>query len=743
MTQFVFANNIKTSLAAPVTSTGTTITLASAAGLPTLTTGQMMPLTLTDAKTLTVYECVYVTAINGLTLTVNRAQEGTGAYNWNTGDLVMCGPTADSVADAYGNPNNMFHGATASQFDDSSALASTEFVQDALGNLAGMMVNITVSTALDSTAFGRAIQLNSSTPITITLPPAAQDGAALWLYNDNRGNVTVTVANPATDFIDAPPVLVHQTSFTLRQGDRVFMVRRGDSEWDILGGSWMARKIATTMAILTDTGAANAYAASNDTPMAALPTTTGVTQLLRIANTNTGASTYAPDGLATAPIYGMGGVALQGGEIVVNGLATLVSFVSPLLNNGNLCWVLTSCTGGALQVASGSYGVTAAQFDATTQVATDAFVQRALGNLAGNIINVTASTVLDNTAFGKSIQLNASAAITLTLPPGLQDGAALWIHNDKAYTATVTVANTATDFIDAPPGLVHQTSFTMDQGDSALLVRRGDGEWDIIGGSWMARNLLMVTPPQFDDTTKLPTTQWVNQRGVAYPTTPQAINGSPNGTYAIPVSGLNNMWHLCGTGPYTVTLPPLASCPMGSTLYITNGAAATCNVVQAQGDTALIGGSTSGISLLVGAAVGVAVQEQGYWRMLGTSADLPYRPEFQSTLSSIIWAVGQSGYLTLPGNPYPIVIQAGFARIPGTTTSVTVTLPIAFNHTYLLGVVADSGPLCCPYGITPIVNGSNSNSQITIYAPPYVIDVDGVIVSKPGNVDAQWVVIGY
>ncbi|WP_261531256.1 gp53-like domain-containing protein [Burkholderia multivorans] len=103
--------------------------------------------------------------------------------------------------------------------------------------------------------------------------------------------------------------------------------------------------------ILQDTGSANAYAAANPVPMASLPTVSGIVQTISVKTTNTGASTYSPDGLAARPIFGLGGAALQGGEMVANGIATLVSYVGPLLNGGSLCWVLFECIGGAQQVA--------------------------------------------------------------------------------------------------------------------------------------------------------------------------------------------------------------------------------------------------------------------------------------------------------------------------------------------------------------------------------------------------------
>jgi len=117
-----------------------------------------------------------------------------------------------------------------------------------------------------------------------------------------------------------------------------------------------------TKVVLTDTGTANAYTAANPVPLTVLPTATGFTQTVKIAHLNTGTSTYAPDGLATAPIYSLAGALLQGNELPVNGVATLVSFVDPLLNSGNLCWVLYECVGGAQPVAPASASEHAVQW---------------------------------------------------------------------------------------------------------------------------------------------------------------------------------------------------------------------------------------------------------------------------------------------------------------------------------------------------------------------------------------------
>ena len=113
MTTYVFANNVNTTLASVASSSATTLTLSSSTNLPTLSAGQIMPLTLNDAATGSVYEVVYVTAISGATLTVTRAQEGTGAQNWSVGDFAFSTPTAETAAVTTGDPTKTFQVANA------------------------------------------------------------------------------------------------------------------------------------------------------------------------------------------------------------------------------------------------------------------------------------------------------------------------------------------------------------------------------------------------------------------------------------------------------------------------------------------------------------------------------------------------------------------------------------------------------------------------------------------------------
>lgn len=95
MTIFVFANNVNTTLAGAVSNSATSITLSSTANLPSsIPSGSVLAITLNDVATRQNFEIVYATAITGATLTVLRAQEGTAALAWLTGDFSYSPPTA-------------------------------------------------------------------------------------------------------------------------------------------------------------------------------------------------------------------------------------------------------------------------------------------------------------------------------------------------------------------------------------------------------------------------------------------------------------------------------------------------------------------------------------------------------------------------------------------------------------------------------------------------------------------------
>ena len=117
----LFANNATTTLATSITSSDTSVTLASGTGVlfPNPTVGQeYFLLSLTDAATKTLNEIVQCTARSADVLTIVRSQEGTTARAWNAGDIAQNNWTAGSPFDLNftqlvtnaGNPNGAVEG---------------------------------------------------------------------------------------------------------------------------------------------------------------------------------------------------------------------------------------------------------------------------------------------------------------------------------------------------------------------------------------------------------------------------------------------------------------------------------------------------------------------------------------------------------------------------------------------------------------------------------------------------------
>ena len=95
-----FTNNAISTLASGITNSDTSITVVSGGGtkFPSLTGGEYFRATLIDASNN--LEIVKVTARSGNVLTVTRAQEGTTARNFSTGDRIELRMTAQSLLDA-------------------------------------------------------------------------------------------------------------------------------------------------------------------------------------------------------------------------------------------------------------------------------------------------------------------------------------------------------------------------------------------------------------------------------------------------------------------------------------------------------------------------------------------------------------------------------------------------------------------------------------------------------------------
>ena len=93
-----YSNNARSTLAAAINSTVTTISVVDASTFPTLGAGDVMYLTLSDNLN-SVTEIVKCTAASGGTFTVVRGHESTSVASWIIGSHVQIRITAGLITD--------------------------------------------------------------------------------------------------------------------------------------------------------------------------------------------------------------------------------------------------------------------------------------------------------------------------------------------------------------------------------------------------------------------------------------------------------------------------------------------------------------------------------------------------------------------------------------------------------------------------------------------------------------------
>lgn len=127
-------------------------------------------------------------------------------------------------------------GATPPQFDNDSSLATTEFVQRALGSTRDV-VSLSANTTLDASHVGKLIAVSAAGGYTLTLPSAATliSGASIEIFNGSGSAITVSRAGADTIWADTTGYSL--TSITVGTGDTIRLQRAGAAAWVISDGS--------------------------------------------------------------------------------------------------------------------------------------------------------------------------------------------------------------------------------------------------------------------------------------------------------------------------------------------------------------------------------------------------------------------------------------------------------------------------------------------------------------------------
>lgn len=146
---------------------------------------------------------------------------------------------------------------TQAQFDNSTKLATTAFVKQALGNLRGLTQLSNSTITLDDSHVGKVVIAGGGATNTITLPPLANLGIGdgiLFCCQDSIGNIsrngtdTITIGGTAGN-----------TSFSLTGNDFCLIVKYSATAWHIVHGTPLLYGGATNRGVFGASLAASGY----------------------------------------------------------------------------------------------------------------------------------------------------------------------------------------------------------------------------------------------------------------------------------------------------------------------------------------------------------------------------------------------------------------------------------------------------------------------------------------------------
>lgn len=205
------------------------------------------------------------------------------------------------------------------------------------------------------------------------------------------------------------------------------------------------------------------------------------------------------------------------------------------------------------------------------------------------------------------------------------------------------------------------------------------------------------TPPQFDRSTSLATTEFV-QRALGNYAGLDAVNE----TSQLPVSSIGRGVLLYSASACTLTLPPSASAPAGSVVKLHNDNTGVWSVVPSGTDVLRSANAATNIaplSLGAGDNAELVSNGAGIWRLVGGSVSLKYAQLFAAAHST-------SGWQKLPSGQ---IEQWGTVSVPASNSPQVVTLPITFPNAILTGVCSFTGASQGSCGIA-----LTSTSQVTL-----------------------------
>ncbi|WP_175947647.1 gp53-like domain-containing protein [Burkholderia pyrrocinia] len=320
-------------------------------------------------------------------------------------------------------------------------------------------------------------------------------------------------------------------------------------------------------------------------------------------------------------------------------------------------WVVTVAYGQSTITASSISAVAGSPF-----APTGGYFQ-AVGERYSSIINASSTQTLTTAALGALVNVTATGT-TQTLPAAsaCPNGTSITVVYMQSSGSAVVTRN-GTDTLAFGQGN-SANSITLSPGEEVQFVSNGANGW-VSAGQTLSTG---VTPPQFDNTTKLATMAAV-----------QRALGNNNAGTRITTAGTTFTASQAG-GSFTLegasstyNLPTIASVPSGATfefLATVNSATVSTQSTDKMMTGSLVSATTC---VLNNGDTAKFVSDGTYWVLVGGSAAL------RLSLGDFASSLSLSGYQKLPNG---LIIQWGEMVTPG--SSGTLTFPIAFPNSSLM-----------------------------------------------------------
>ena len=323
-----------------------------------------------------------------------------------------------------------------------------------------------------------------------------------------------------------------------------------------------------TLTFAADSGAANAYAASY---LPVLPTITdGMRLTFKARTANTGSCTFSVNGGSAFPLYSHAHQALQGGEIIANGL------IEVEWNSSLTAWVMCGNSGGATPVATASQSNQAVNMGQVPSLLCG--VVGTSRNLAMNVTTasatatITADEIIVETGLGggqyRIATFNKQINLATTGAGGMDIGTVpangfvgiYAIYNPTTNTSALLAVNASTQIGEIYSGSNMPSGYTA----SALLtiVPTASSQFKVITVSgrsiYTAANVILSTSSNLSATqTSISSVAPMNAKfieGII------ALGSSGSGTLSATLNSLNTPPGIRQFGGYTPASASISSC---------------------------------------------------------------------------------------------------------------------------------------------------------------------------------------